>query len=87
MKLQRDLPPGERGDEYRVGRVLQGMFFSFTVGLAPPWKRLLCYLLSEGSVISSGSSTSRWLAVSPWVEKREMMLRRETRPVPLTGTG
>lgn len=76
-----------QGDEYQVLRVLQGMFFSFTVHLVPPWKRMLCNLPSEGPVISSNGLTSQWLVISPQVRKGEIMLRRETSPIPPTTTG
>ena len=76
-----------QGDEYQVLRVLQGMFFSFTVHLVPPWKQMLCNLLSEGPVISSSGSTSQWLVISPQVEKGKIMLMRETRPIPPTTAG
>lgn len=76
-----------QGDEYRVLWVLQGMFFSFTVHLVPPWKQMLYNLLSEGPLISSSGSTSHWLGSSPQVEKGEIMLMRETRPIPPTSTG
>lgn len=76
-----------QGDEYRVLWVLQGMFFSFTVHLVPPWKQMLYNLLSEGPLISSSGSTSHWLGSSPQVEKGEIMLMRETRPIPPTSSG
>lgn len=76
-----------QGDEYQVLRVLHGMFFfSFTVHLVPPWKQMLCNLLSEGPVISSSGSTSQWLVISPQVEKGEITLMRESRPIPPTTT-
>lgn len=54
-----------RGDEYQVLWVLQGMFFSFTVHLVPPWKQMLYNLLSEGPIISSSGSTSHGSAAAP----------------------
>lgn len=84
--LSRGMFAFPQGDEYRVLWVLQGMFFSFTVHLVPPWKQMLYNLLSEGAVISSGS-TSHWLSSSPQVEKGEIMLMRGTRPIPPTNTG
>lgn len=58
-----------QGDEYQVLRVLQAMFFSFTVHLVPPWKQMPCNLMSEGSVISSSGSNSWFLVISPQVKK------------------
>lgn len=54
-----------QGDEYQVLWVLQGMFFSFTAHLVPPWKQMLCNLLSEWPVVSSSGSASQWLVISP----------------------
>lgn len=55
-----------QGDEYQVVWVLEAVFFSFTVHLVPPWKQMLCKLLSEGPIVSSCGSTSQWLVIHPW---------------------
>lgn len=54
-----------RGDEYRVLWVLQGMFFSFTVHLVPPWKQMLYNLLSEGLLAAAVAQLPTGSAVAP----------------------
>lgn len=54
-----------RGDEYQVLWVLQGMFFSFTVHLVPPWKQMLYNLLSEGPLSAAVAQLPTGSAAAP----------------------